>query len=134
MFWQRPSIHKYACPDKRYLYCVNKRMKWLQKWILIAYEWVIWIFLLFLLQGTWAPGLTPCWLWKRTVAYLGGACKFSMHITKTCSSSPYYLYNIGRIRKYLPKHYTETLTHTFITSRIDNCNILLYGLPDSRVC
>ena len=52
------------------------------------------------------------------------------HITKICSSSFYYIYNIRRIRKYLSQQSTETLVHAFITSRLDYCNGLLYGLPD----
>ena len=58
-------------------------------------------------------------------------CNLSMgdHITKTSSVAFYYLYNIRRIRKYLSKECTETLIHAFISSRIDYCNSLLYGLP-----
>ena len=52
------------------------------------------------------------------------------HITKICASSFYYMYNIRRIRKYLSQQSTETLVHAFITSRLDYCNGLLYGLPD----
>ena len=39
------------------------------------------------------------------------------HITKICSSSFYYIYNIRRIRKSLSQQSTETLVHAFITSR-----------------
>ena len=52
------------------------------------------------------------------------------HITKICASSFYYIYNIRRIRKYLTQQSTETLVHAFVTSRLDYCNGLLYGLPD----
>ena len=52
-----------------------------------------------------------------------------VHITKTCSSAFYYLYNIRHIRKYLSRSSSETLIHAFITSRLDYCNSLLYGLP-----
>ena len=52
-----------------------------------------------------------------------------VHITKTCSSAFYYLYNIRHIRKFSSKSSTETLIHAFITSRLDYCNSLLYGLP-----
>ena len=52
------------------------------------------------------------------------------HITKICASSFYYIYNIRRIRKYLTQQSTETLVHAFITSRLDHCSGLLYGLPD----
>ena len=52
-----------------------------------------------------------------------------VHITKTCSSASYYLYNIRDIRKYLSRSSSETLIHAFIKSRLDYCNSLLYGLP-----
>ena len=56
---------------------------------------------------------------------------FSMatHITKTCSASFHHLHNIRRIRKYLSIEAAETLVHAFVTSRVDYCNSLLYGLP-----
>ena len=52
------------------------------------------------------------------------------HITKTCSSACYYLYNIRHIRKYLTRESTEKLVHAFISSRLDYCNSLLYGIPE----
>ena len=61
--------------------------------------------------------------------------KMSMlsHINKTCSSAFYYIYNMRRIRKYLSRSVTESLVHAFISSRIDYCNSLLYGLPNSHI-
>ena len=55
------------------------------------------------------------------------------HFNKTGSSAFYYIYNIRRIRKYLSRSVTESLVHAFITSRIDYCNSLLYGLPNSHI-
>ena len=57
--------------------------------------------------------------------------KMSMlsHINKTCASAFYYL----RIRKYFSRSVTESLLHAFITSRIDYCSSLLYGLPNSHI-
>jgi hypothetical protein len=55
------------------------------------------------------------------------------HINKTCSSSFYHLYNIRRIRKYLSRDVPESLVHDFITSKVDYCNGLLYGLPDNHI-
>ena len=52
------------------------------------------------------------------------------HITKKCSSAFFYLHNIRHIRKYLTSECTEKLIHAFITSRLDYCNSLLYGVPD----
>ena len=54
----------------------------------------------------------------------------STHIPKTCGSASYYLYNILYIRKFLSREHTEQLVHSFITSRLDYCNSLLYGVPD----
>ena len=42
------------------------------------------------------------------------------------------LWKIGRIRKHLDRTLTERLIHSFITSRLDYCNSLLYGL-DKKV-
>lgn len=57
----------------------------------------------------------------------------STHISKTSSSGFYFLYNIRRIRKYLTRELTETLIHAFISSRVDYCNSLLYGLPKCQL-
>ena len=60
---------------------------------------------------------------------------FSMqsHVNKTCKAGYYYLHNLSGIRKYLDKKTTECLVHVFITSRLDYCNSLLYGLPDCLI-
>ena len=55
------------------------------------------------------------------------------HITKTYSAAFYYLYNIRRIRKYLTKECTETLIHGFISSHLDCCNSLLFGVPECHL-
>ena len=53
----------------------------------------------------------------------------NMDIKKTCSSTFFYLYNIKRIRKDLTSESAAALVHAFITSRVDYCNSLHYGLP-----
>jgi hypothetical protein len=57
----------------------------------------------------------------------------STHIFRTSSSGFYFLYNIRCIRKYLSRELTETLIHAFISSRLDYCNSLLYGLPNCQL-
>lgn len=57
----------------------------------------------------------------------------STHISKVCASSFYHLHNIKRIRKYLSVEATQTLVHALITSRVDYCNSLLFGLPDCQL-
>ena len=55
------------------------------------------------------------------------------HLTKTSSAAFYYLYNIRWISKYFSKECTETLIHTFISSPLNYCNSLLYGLPSYQI-
>jgi hypothetical protein len=55
------------------------------------------------------------------------------HINKTCRSAFYHLHNIRRIRKYLSRESTEKLVHAFVTSHLDYCNGLLYGLPNNAI-
>ena len=57
----------------------------------------------------------------------------SNHINSICRSSSQALRNIGRVRKYLDQANTERLVHAFITSRLDYCNSLLYGLPTKEI-
>ena len=51
------------------------------------------------------------------------------HITKICGAAFYHLHNIRRLRKYLPPDAAMALIHSFITSKVDYCNSLLYGVP-----
>ena len=51
------------------------------------------------------------------------------HVKKICVSCHYHLRNIAKIRRYLSEETSEILVHAFISSKLDNCNSLLYGLP-----
>lgn len=53
---------------------------------------------------------------------------FKSHISDVGRSSFYHLRNISRIRKYLTRETTEMVVHSFVTSKLDYCNSLLYGL------
>ena len=55
------------------------------------------------------------------------------HVTAVCKAGFFYLQNISRIRKYISRHTAEILLHAFITSRLDFCNSLLYGLPKKTI-
>ena len=48
-------------------------------------------------------------------------------------SAFFHIRNISQVRRYLSIESTKTLVHAFVTSRIDNCNALLYGLPSYLV-
>ena len=51
------------------------------------------------------------------------------HVNSVCKSAFYHLRNIARIRKFLTSKSAETLVHAFVSSKIDYCNSLLYGIP-----
>ena len=54
-----------------------------------------------------------------------------LHVTKICKAAYFHLHNIRRICSYLPQETTEQLVHAFVTTRLDQCNSLLYGVPDA---
>ena len=58
---------------------------------------------------------------------------FEKHITNTCKTAFYHLQNIAKIRNCLPQDNAETLVHVFISSKLDFCNALLYGLSQSVI-
>ena len=53
------------------------------------------------------------------------------HINSTCKGAFHHLHSIARIRKYLSVKTTEVLVHAFVTSKLDFCNSLLYGVGKS---
>ena len=55
------------------------------------------------------------------------------HINKLCSNAFYHIRNISKVIAYLSRESTERLVHATLTSRLDMCNILLYGLPQKLV-
>ena len=51
------------------------------------------------------------------------------HVMNTCKTAVSHLQNIANIRNSLSQDNAETLVHAFISSQLDFCNALLYGLP-----
>ena len=51
-------------------------------------------------------------------------------VTRTCYAQ---IRKIGHIRKYLTTNATKSLINSLVTSRLDYCNGLLYGLPKSTL-
>ena len=51
------------------------------------------------------------------------------HVTNICKTCFFHLRKTAKIRYYLSTADTETLVHSLITSKLDSCNSLLYGLP-----
>ena len=55
--------------------------------------------------------------------------RMHVRVKNVCQASFYHLKNISKIRRYLSQDATEILIHAYITSKLDNCNSLLYRLP-----
>ena len=53
----------------------------------------------------------------------------SIHIGEICSNTFHGLYKIRQIRKFLSPESTKTLVHAFVTSHLEYCNSLLFGVP-----
>ena len=51
------------------------------------------------------------------------------HIKKICKTCHFHLTNISKIRTYLDRQSTEAIIHAFVTTNLDYCNAILYGLP-----
>ena len=51
------------------------------------------------------------------------------HIKKICKTCHLHLTNISKIRTYLDRESTEAIIHAFVTTNLDYCNAILYGLP-----
>ena len=51
-------------------------------------------------------------------------------VNKKCQAARLALKNISRVRRSLTRDACETLVQAYVTSRLDYCNVLLYGLPD----
>jgi hypothetical protein len=61
------------------------------------------------------------------------AMSMDAHINATCKKAFYEIRNIGRIRSLLNDNAAASLVHAFVTSKIDYCNSLLYGLPKTHL-
>ena len=62
-------------------------------------------------------------------------CKKSQYgaTSALCKSCDHQIHMIGKIVKFLTPRATKHLVHSFVTSRLDNCNSLLFGLPDKLI-
>ena len=55
------------------------------------------------------------------------------HVKNLVRGASFAIYRIGRLRRYLDRPSVERLVHAFVSSRLDSCNALLYGLLDKDI-
>ena len=56
-----------------------------------------------------------------------------VHVTSVCQSSFYHLSKIASIRPLLNQDTTEALIHAFVSTRLDFCNCLLFGITKKNL-
>ena len=61
---------------------------------------------------------------------LDSTLSYQSHIKSITKSAFYHLKNISRLRPSLSDSVAETLIHAFVTSRLDYCNGVLFGVPN----
>ena len=66
-------------------------------------------------------------------AYFTPHMDMEKHVSNLCRSAYIQLRNIGRIRKFLTVDATRTLVNSLVTSKLDYCNALLVGIPNSTI-
>ena len=56
-------------------------------------------------------------------------CSLQDPVANVCRSISFNLYSIGKIGKYLDRSTVQKLVNATITSRLDYCNSLMFGIP-----
>ena len=57
----------------------------------------------------------------------------SKHVTSVCKSAFFHLHNNRRMKNHLSIENLLSLVQAFITSRLDYCDNLLYGIPKEQI-
>ena len=63
--------------------------------------------------------------------WLDNQLKMVTQINQTCKAAFFHILNIRRIRKFLSFDTVQTLVNAFGISRLDYCNSILFGLPNT---
>ena len=77
--------------------------------------------------------ITPANSVKNLGVILDNKLQVSTHVANICRAGWFGIYKIGKLRNFLDNSSTERLVHAFVTSRIDCCNSLLFGLSVAEI-
>ena len=76
---------------------------------------------------------TCVWCCLVTLKPLKDLVSFDHHTKYLCKSLVCHFRNLFKIRKYLNKESAAKFVYAFITSKLDFCNSLFYGLPNYQL-
>ena len=77
--------------------------------------------------------ILPCAETRNLGIVLDSQLLLNRHVNNICISTSIAIRNIGKIRKYIGPSETARLIHAYVTSKLDHCNSVLYGLPDHQL-
>jgi len=77
--------------------------------------------------------ITPSASCKSLGVMLDNHMAMDVQIQNVCKSTLYHIRNISAIRQLIPQSAAAALVHSLVTSRLDYCNSLLYGVPACKL-
>ena len=77
--------------------------------------------------------ITPTKSCKSLGVMLDNHMSMNSQIQNVCRSTLFHIRNINAIRQLIPQSAAAALVHSLVTSRLDYCNSLLYGLPACKL-
>ena len=77
--------------------------------------------------------ITPSVSVRNIGAYFDEYMSMQYQINHICKSAWYHLKRIGEIRSFLSLDMTCSLMHSFVSSRLDSFNSLLFGIPQQQL-
>ena len=77
--------------------------------------------------------ITPSDSCKSLGVMLDNNMAMDVQIQSVCKSTLYHIRNISAIRQLIPQSAAAALVHSLVTSRLDYCNSLLYGVPACKL-
>ena len=90
-------------------------------------------------KSTWSPELKigdsiilPSTKVRNLGAVMDPHLEMSQHVNAVCRAFA-GIRKIGQIRHYLNQDSTTRLVHAFVTTKLDACNSLIFGLQDSDI-
>ena len=81
--------------------------------------------------SVWNANIKPCTKVRNLGVIFCNNMTMEDQVNNICKTSYFYIRLLGKLRKFWDKETGAMITHAFVTSRLDYCNSLLYGISSS---